>query len=82
MDALPETKAAFFVSEDRVLLRAGFSEVLKRGIKAQYFFLGGRQSEWVAYLQRDDYDADMWSFRRPEEVRAFAGVSSVLKKKA
>ena len=80
LDALPETESAFYAVEENVLLRGGYSETLKREIEDQYSFLGGKQSEWVEYLCREDYDQDLWSFRRPEEVAAYAGVSAVPKK--
>ena len=80
LEALPETEAAFYSVEENVLLREGYSETLKREIEDHYSFLGGKQSEWVEYLCREDYDKDMWSFLLPEDVAAYAGVSAVPKK--
>ena len=80
LDALPETESAFYAVEDNLLLRGGYSETLKREIEDHYSFLGGKPSEWIEYLCREDYDRDMWSFLLPKDVAAYAGVSAVPKK--
>ena len=80
LQALPPGEAAFYQHECNVVSTEVRSEVIQTELEAQYGFLGGAHSEWIAYLQRPDLPINMWVYLLPEQVRARAGISAVLKK--
>ena len=77
--ALPSEDAAYYGSEEFVVETNGKSSVLFNEIETRYGFVGGELSEFLAYLRRDDV-RHLWEWDLLDNVRAIAGVSTVLKK--
>ena len=77
--ALPEDDAIYYQHEANVVETNGKSEVLFKEIEEHYGFIGGTKQEYLKYLHRDDVQ-QLWSWEPAEEVKAIAGISTVLKK--
>ena len=78
-DSLPPEYQQLFSEEDNVIDPRGKSWSLKQDLEDQFAFVGGSYREFVAYLNRPDV-SDLWEFVPAERVRAFCGLSAVLKK--
>lgn len=79
LTALPEEDSVFYSKEEYVVEREGKSEILFREIETHYGFVGGEKSEYIKYLSRPDVQ-HLWVWTKMEEVKAIAGISTVLKK--
>ena len=58
----------------------GESSELFFEIQERYSFVGGPYGEYVAYFDRENLPADMWSFTGEDGVKAVAGFWVVPKK--
>lgn len=79
LDALPAEDAAYYSEEHHVVEASGKSRVLFNEIEAHYGFVGGELDEFLKYLRRDDVK-HLWEWDLMQNVKAIAGVSTVLKK--
>ena len=79
LSALPPEDALYYAQEHHVVEAGGKSEVLFKEIESHYGFIGGELSEFLAYLRRDDV-RQLWEWDLMENIKAVAGVSTVLKK--
>eukprot|EP00438_Fugacium_kawagutii_P007846 Skav210111 [mRNA] locus=scaffold2194:62563:65494:+ [translate_table: standard] len=79
LDALPADDRVYYQGEVHVVESMGKSEVLFKEIEAHYGFVGGEQAEFLKYLRREDVQR-LWEWDLMTNVRAIAGVSTVLKK--
>ena len=79
LDVLPPDDAVYYACEDHVVDREGKCELLFKEIEAQYGFIGGTLQEYIKYLHRPDVQ-HLWSWSEMSQIRAVAGVSTVLKK--
>ena len=80
LDALPADEAEFYASEENLLLRTGYSQVLFEDIERQYAFVGGSYEDYARYFNRE-LPAGMWGFVTCEGVAAVSGFASLPKKK-
>eukprot|EP00438_Fugacium_kawagutii_P010989 Skav206620 [mRNA] locus=scaffold1562:264434:268503:+ [translate_table: standard] len=79
LSALPHEDAIYYAEEEHVVEKAGKSAVLFREIEEHYGFIGGELAEFLAYLRRPDV-RHLWEWDLMDNVKAVAGVSTVLKK--
>eukprot|EP00438_Fugacium_kawagutii_P028165 Skav233604 [mRNA] locus=scaffold109:47718:52210:+ [translate_table: standard] len=79
LEALPLEDRQYYAEEQHVVETSGKSEVLFKEIESHYGFIGGEQSEFLRYLRRPDVQ-HLWSWDLMCNIRAVAGVSTVLKK--
>ena len=79
LSALPEDDAIYYQHETNVVETNGKSDVLFKEIEEHYGFIGGTKQEYLRYLHRADVQ-QLWSWEPAEDVRAIAGISTVLKK--
>ena len=77
--ALPEDDAIYYQHEVNVVETNGKSDVLFKEIEEHYGFIGGTKQEYLRYLHRADVQ-QLWSWEPAEDVKAIAGISTVLKK--
>lgn len=77
--ALPPDDAIFYADEQNVVDKNGKSQILFEEIEEHYGFVGGSSDEYLKYLRREDVQ-HLWSWAPMEEVKAIAGISTVLKK--
>ena len=80
LQALPESERLFYSSEDNVVDLSDFSQVVYDELHQRYAFLGGRESEWIKYLNRSDLPVGLWRFITAPHVKAVTGISAVQKK--
>ena len=79
LTALPYEDASYYELEERVVETHGKCSVLFNEIENRYGFIGGELSEFFSYLRRDDV-RPLWEWDLMSNIRAIAGVSTVLKK--
>ena len=79
LSALPEEDSLFYSREEYVVEKEGKSETLFQEIEAHYGFVGGEKQEYIKYLSRPDVQ-HLWTWSTMDQVRAVAGISTVLKK--
>ncbi len=79
LQALPAEDAAYYAREEHVVETAGKSSVIFEEVEQHYGFIGGELSEFLAYLRREDV-RHLWSWDLMTNIKAVAGVSTVLKK--
>ena len=79
LTALPDEDSLFYSREEYVVEKEGKSETLFQEIEAHYGFVGGEKQEYVKYLSRSDVQ-HLWTWAKMEQVKAVAGISTVLKK--
>eukprot|EP00438_Fugacium_kawagutii_P036017 Skav207006 [mRNA] locus=scaffold1554:6879:10419:- [translate_table: standard] len=77
--ALPYEDREYYAAECNVVEPAGKSNILFKDIEAHYGFLGGELSEFLRYLRRPDV-THLWEWDLMDNIKAIAGVSTVLKK--
>lgn len=77
--ALPDEDSRYYSQEAHVVDWDGKSNILFKEIEERYGFIGGTLEEYVRYLSRKDV-AYLWEWDLLCNVRAIAGVSTVLKK--
>lgn len=79
LSALPNDDAIFYADKCSVVDSAGKSQVLFEEIEEHYGFIGGSKEEYLKYLHRPDVQ-HLWQWDAMSEIKAVAGVSTVLKK--
>ena len=79
LSALPEDDRIYYGQEANLVETSGKSSVLFKEIEERYGFIGGSQAEYLKYLHRPDVQ-HLWNWAKIEDVRAVAGISTVLKK--
>eukprot|EP00438_Fugacium_kawagutii_P019968 Skav222678 [mRNA] locus=scaffold1471:8076:12526:- [translate_table: standard] len=79
LEALPHEDAVYYTHECNVVEMNGKSDVLFKEIETHYGFVGGELSEFLNYLRRDDV-RHLWEWDLMLNIKAIAGVSTVLKK--
>ncbi len=79
LSALPEDDRIYYGQEVNLVETSGKSSVLFKEIEEHYGFVGGSQSEYLKYLHRPDVQ-HLWNWAKLEDVKAIAGISTVLKK--
>lgn len=79
LQALPDEDSRYYSREAHVVDWEGKSTTLFKEIEERYGFIGGTLDEYVRYLGRQDV-AHLWEWDLLSNVRAIAGVSTVLKK--
>ena len=79
LEVLPEEDAIYYSTEKNVVDRNGKSEQLFKELEEQYGFIGGSKEEYLKYLHRPDVQY-LWRWDNMDNIRAIAGVSTVLKK--
>ena len=79
LHALPDEDSRYYSQEAHVVDWDGKSVVCFKEIEERYGFIGGTLEEYVRYLSREDV-AHLWEWDLLSNVRAIAGVSTVLKK--
>ncbi len=79
LQALPREDAAYYQLEDNVVETKGKCSALFEEIEQHYGFIGGELQEFLKYLRRPDV-RHLWEWDLMSNIRAIAGVSTVLKK--
>ena len=79
LDALPPDDAEYYSSEDNLLEKTGFSEIIFGELETQYGFVGGTYDEYCRYFDRE-LPANMWDFVQEDQVKALCGFAVVPKK--
>ena len=79
LQALPDEDSMYYSRESHVVDWDGKSSTLFKEIEERYGFIGGTLDEYVRYLSRPDV-THLWEWDMLKNVRAIAGVSTVLKK--
>ena len=64
LQALPESERLFYSSEDNVVDLSNFSQVVYNELHQRFGFFGGRESEWIKYLNRSDLPTGLWRFTK------------------
>ena len=80
LDALPPLEAQFYAEESNCINAIGKSITIQNEIEAQYAFVGGPLSEYLAYFRRQDLPKSMWRWAAYQDVKAVSGFSVVPKK--
>ena len=80
LDALPPLEAQFYAEESNCINTIGKSITIQNEIEAQYAFVGGPHSEYLAYFRRQDLPKSMWRWAAYQDVKAVSGFSVVPKK--
>ena len=80
LDALPPLEAQFYAEESNCINTLGKSITIQNEIEAQYAFVGGPLSEYLAYFRRQDLPKSMWRWAAYQDVKAVSGFSVVPKK--
>lgn len=76
---LPDEDALYYSDEKHVVCKVGKCEDMFRSIEEHYGFVGGSLDEYMKYLARDDVQ-HLWRWDLMANIKAIAGVSTVLKK--
>ena len=79
LDLLPPDLAHLIADESRCLDMSGKSSEVFKQIEQKYAFVGGSEYEYIKYLRRPECEY-LWTWDYAENVKAFCGVSAVLKK--
>ncbi len=79
LQALPGEDAAYYQFEDNVVETNGKCSAMFEETEQRYGFIGGELQEFLKYLKRPDVKS-LWEWDLMSNVRAIAGVSTVLKK--
>ena len=80
LQALPDEDSMYYSRESHVVDWDGKSSTLFKEIEERYGFIGGTLDEYVRYLSRPDV-AHLWEWDMLKNVRAIAGVSTVLRRR-
>ena len=80
LDALPAGEAAYYGEEGNVIDWSGKSQVILDELHSQYAFYGGSFEQVLKYFHRTDLPERLWQWRLFSNVKAVAGMSTVLKK--
>lgn len=80
LEVLPEEDAIYYSEEMNVIDKNGKSEQLFKEIEEQYGFIGGTKEEYLKYLHRPEDVQYLWKWDTMDNIKAVAGVSTVLKK--
>ena len=79
LQALPREDASYYQLEDNVVETRGKCSVIFEETERHYGFIGGELQEFLKYLRRPDVQP-LWEWDLMSNIRAIAGVSTVLKK--
>ena len=79
LQALPAEDAAYYAKEEHVVETQGKCSVIFKEVEQRYGFIGGELDEFLAYLRRDDV-RHLWQWDLMSNIKAVAGVSTVVKK--
>ena len=70
----------YYAEEKNVIEWSGKSSEIFWELEERFGFLGGSFAEYLKYHHRGDLPADMWKWVSARDVKAYAGLSVVLKK--
>jgi len=76
---LPQSEAIFYSCEDNVIDTKGKCKELAWELESRFCFVGGSETEYVKYLSSSK-SQPLWQWSKASQVRAYSGVSTVVKK--